>query len=68
MKLWVHAIHREKNGKWKFRLESNGSPDTIQREVLVFKGDAIATVPDPDLEISGEGGWGRSSRPLDKRG
>ena len=36
-------------------MESNGSPDTIQREFLVFKGDVIATVPDPDLEIRGEG-------------
>ena len=25
-------------------------------------------MPDPDLEIRGGGGWGRSSRPLDKRG
>ena len=40
-------------------MESNGSPDTIQREVLVFKGDVIATVPDPDLGIAGGGGGGR---------
>jgi len=39
-------------------LESNGSPDTIQREVLVFKGDVIATVLDPDLGIAGGGGCG----------
>ena len=54
----MHAIDREKNGKWKFRLESNGSPDTIQREVLVFKGDVIATVPDPDLGSGGGVGSG----------
>ena len=54
-KLGVHAIDREKNGKWKFRLESNGSPDTIQREISVLKGDVIATVPDPDLGMGGGG-------------
>ena len=37
-------------------MESNGSPDTIQREFLVVKGDVIGTVPEPNLEIRGEGG------------
>ena len=54
-KLEAHAIAREKNGKWKFRLESNGSPDTIKREISVLKGDVIATVPDPDLGMGGGG-------------
>ena len=45
----------KKNGKCKFRLESNGSPDTIQREISVFKGDVIVTVPDPDLGMGGGG-------------
>ena len=36
-------------------MESNVSPDTIQREISVLKGDVIATVPDPDLGM-GEGG------------
>ena len=38
-------------------MESNGSPDTIQREISVLKGDVIATVPDPDLGM-GMGGGG----------
>ena len=54
----IHTIDRGKNGKWKFRLESNGSPDTIQREFLVIKGDVIGTVPEPNLEIRGGGGGG----------
>ena len=36
-------------------MESNVSPDTIQREISVLKGDVIATVPDPDLGMGGEG-------------
>ena len=36
-------------------MESNGSPDTIQREISVLKGDVIATVPDPDLGMGGGG-------------
>ena len=64
-KLGVHAIDREKNGKWKFRLESNGSPDTIQRKISVFKGDVIATVPDPGLGMGlGGGGVGGGDPPL----
>ena len=38
-------------------MESNVSPDTIQREISVLKGDVIAIVPDPDLGM-GEGGGG----------
>ena len=36
-------------------MESNGSPDTIQRKISVLKGDVIATVPDPDLGMGGGG-------------
>ena len=44
-------------------MESNVSPDTIQKEISVLKGDVIAIVPDPYLGM-GEGGsvWSKNKR------